>query len=235
MFDESRTDLTPDLADRWTQIKAIYAEAAGCRRYHLDENAWTEVVRLVLRAAGVGALTDMLQLNKVSVPLPMSGSGVTQSTSNPLRRRQTQSIDPRFLPILPGTTDPFAKETDFALAFNPYHDRVRPILEDVRSKRPGTDLSQMSDVYTSSVVLGCGLEIKGPGGNHDEAVVQLGIWCAAGLLQRRELSTTDISPSQKPLLGWTVIGHDWRLHMSWRDDDTGDVVSQPQSSCVGVG
>jgi hypothetical protein len=163
------------------------------------------------------------------------GTGVTQSTSNPSRRRQTQSIDSRFLPILPETTVPFAKKVDIVLAFKPYHDRVRKILEEVRSKRPGMNMSQMSDAYTSSVVLGCGVEIKASGGDYDEAVVQLGIWCSAGLQKKRELSTTDVSPSQKPLLGWTVIGHEWRLYLSWRDDNTGDVVSQPQSFCVSVG
>ena len=42
-------------------------------------------------------------------------------------------------------------------------------------------LSQMSDAYTSAVVLGCGIEVKESGGDYNEAVMQLGIWCAAGL------------------------------------------------------
>ena len=81
----------------------------------------------------------------------------------------------------------------------------------------------MSDAYTSSVVLGCGVEIKESGGDYNEAVLQLGIWCSAGLQKRGELSTIDISPSQKPLLGWTIIGHEWKLPFSWRDE-AGNVV-----------
>jgi hypothetical protein len=90
-------------------------------------------------------------------------------------------------------------------------------------------LSQMSDAYTSNVVLGCGIEIKESGGDYNEAVVQLGIWCSAGLQKRQEMSTVDAFSSHKPLLGWTIIGHEWRVHISWRDDKTGDVVSHSRS------
>jgi hypothetical protein len=74
------------------------------------------------------------------------------------------------------------------------------------------------------VVLGCGLEIKESSGDYNEAIVQLGIWCSAGLEKTREMITTDPSTPQRPLLGWTVIGHEWRLHISWKDEKTGDVV-----------
>ncbi|KAK5215850.1 hypothetical protein LTR96_011324 [Exophiala xenobiotica] len=122
---------------------------------------------MIFEAVDVEAHADMLEINNV----------------------QTQSIEPRFLPTLPEATNPFAKKADIALAFKPYHDRVRQFLEDVRSKRPGMSLSQMSDAYTSSVVLGCGVEIKESGGDYNEAVVQLGIWCSAGLQKRREMTT----------------------------------------------
>lgn len=155
--------------------------------------------------------------------------------SNFFWTRQTQSIESRFLPTLPDTAVPFAKKADVALTFKPYHDRVRSSLEAVRRKRPGMTLSQMSDAYTSSVVLGCGIEIKESGGDYNEAVVQLGIWCSAGLQKTQEMRIADTSLPHKPLLGWTIIGLEWRLHISWRDDKTGDVVSHFQSSCVYVG
>lgn len=118
---------------------------------------------------------------------------------------------------------PFAKKADITLAFKPSHERVGKSLGDFQSKRPGISLSQMSDAYTSTVVLGCGVEIKESGGDYNEAVLQLGIWCSAGLQKRGDLSTIDISPSQKPMLGWTIIGHEWKLHISWRDE-AGNVV-----------
>lgn len=51
----------------------------------------------------------------------------------------------------------------------------------------------------------------------------------------RLTASRSVSLSQEPLLGWRVIGHEWRLHVSWRDDNTGEVVSLSQSSYVSVG
>ncbi|KIX01923.1 uncharacterized protein Z518_07862 [Rhinocladiella mackenziei CBS 650.93] len=176
MFDECQPGVTQELENRWKQIEYTYSEAVRCQNYHKDENARTEVVRLVFQQC---------------------------------------------------TAVPFAKKVDTALAFKPYHERVRKSLKDVQDKRPGMSLSQMSDAYTSGVVLPCGIEIRGSSGSYDEAIVQLGIWYSAGLQKRQEMSVTNASPSQKPLLGWTVIGHEWRPHISWRDDITGDVVGYP--------
>ena len=53
MFDE---DHTRDLEDVWKQIQAAYLEAERCQNYHTDENVWTEIVRLVLKAAGYRSL-----------------------------------------------------------------------------------------------------------------------------------------------------------------------------------
>lgn len=98
-----------------------------------------------------------------------------RARSNSSWARQTQSIDSCSLPTLLETAVPLAKKAYIALAFKPYHDRVRKILQDVWRKRSGMSLSQMSDAYISSVVLSCGIEIKELGGDYNEAVVQLGI------------------------------------------------------------
>ena len=111
----------------------------------------------------------------------------------------------------------FKKRADITLAFKLYHDRVRKTLDDIRSKRLGMNFSQMFDAYTSSVVLGCGLEIKESGGDYNEAIVQLGIWYSAGPEKTRGMIIT-------PLLGWTVIGHEWRPHISRKDEKTGNMV-----------
>lgn len=112
------------------------------------------------------------------------------------------------------------------LAVRPYHNQVRPAIQEVRSKRPGMSLSQVSDAYTSSVMLGCGIEVKESGGDYDEAVVQLGIWCSSGLEKMRSMNTRVMLKTFKPLLGWTVIGREWSLRISWKDKNTGDVVGQ---------
>jgi hypothetical protein len=49
------------------------------------------------------------------------------------------------------------------------------------------DLSQTTDADASTVPLGCCLEVKERGGDYNEAIIQLGIWCAAGLERLRGL------------------------------------------------
>lgn len=85
-----------------------------------------------------------------------------------------------------------------------------------------TTLSQMTDTYTEGIPIACGIEVKQSGGNHDEAVMQYGIWATAGLAKAEELFNGAIL--QQPLLGWTVIGHNWALYMSWKLEG-GEVVS----------
>ena len=70
--------------------------------------------------------------------------------------------------------------------------------------------------------MACAIEVKGSGGNRDEAIVQYGVWAAAGLAKVEELFNR--ATLLQPLLGWTVVGHDWMLHMSWKLED-GEVVS----------
>lgn len=84
----------------------------------------------------------------------------------------------------------------------------------------------MTDPYTKIIPMACGIEVKGSGGNRDEAIVQYGVWAAAGLAKVEELF--DGATLLQPLLGWTVVGHDWMLHMSWKLED-GEVVSSTMS------
>jgi hypothetical protein len=86
-------------------------------------------------------------------------------------------------------------------------------------------LSQMSDAYTSTVVLGCGLEVKELGGDYNEAVMQLGIWCSAGLEKMWSLCNGDSSKTIKPLIGITAIGQEWIVHISWKLQPGGETVS----------
>ena len=61
-------------------------------------------------------------------------------------------------------------------------------------------LSQMSNAYTSTVVLGCGMEVKESGGDYNEAVMKLGIWCSAGLEKMWPLCNEDSDKTMKPLI-----------------------------------
>lgn len=77
----------------------------------------------------------------------------------------------------------------------------------------------------STVVLACGIEVKEAGGDYNEAVMQLGVWCAAGLEKIRSMISPGVEQTLlQPSLGWTVIGHEWKLHIAWKEID-GNVVS----------
>lgn len=139
--------------------------------------------------------------------------------------RQTQSIETCLLPVLPDAPIPFAKKADLALAFCPHHPQVETVLNEVYRSQPGMSLSQMTDAYTSTVALACGIEVKETGGDYNEAVMQLGVWCAAGLEKIRSMRRAGVEQTLlQPLLGWTVIGHEWKLHIAWKEID-GNVVS----------
>jgi hypothetical protein len=82
----------------------------------------------------------------------------------------------------------------------------------------------MSDAYTSTLILACGIEVKEAGGDYNEALVQLGVWSAAALEKTRSLMKLDQSSDLKPYIGITVIGHEWKVHISWKAPETGETV-----------
>jgi hypothetical protein len=188
----------------WQTTDKIYNEARDCYDNHVDESAWMKVVNYVLESSELGQNSSMLRVHSI----------------------QTQTIDPAFLPR--HSSQSFAKKADLALAFSCRHPDVATALEPVYRANPDLALSQMTDAYTSTVPMVCCLEVKERGGDHNEAIVQLGIWCAAGLERLRGLWTLGGRDLQEeelpPFLGWTVVGHDWKFHLSWKDSD-GNVVS----------
>ena len=138
---------------------------------------------------------------------------------------QTQTIAPELLSTLPDTVFPLGRKADLALAFNPYHMNVRSAWDQVRTRQPGICLSHMADAYTSSLVLGGGIEVKEPGGDYNEAIMQLGVWSAAALERLRSLTVQSAGVTLKPYIGFTVIGHEWKLHLSWKVVETDQTVS----------
>ena len=65
MFNDSETTLTPELQNLWKQASSVCLEAERCQSHYKDENAWIDVVRSVLKLAGIGNSTDMLEINSV--------------------------------------------------------------------------------------------------------------------------------------------------------------------------
>jgi hypothetical protein len=85
----------------------------------------------------------------------------------------------------------------------------------------------MSDAYTRESLLVCPFEVKMDGGDSTEAAYQLAVWSAAALEKLKTLAMTrDTEPLAEllPYPGWTVIGYEWQLHISHKEN-SGGVVS----------
>jgi len=149
----------------WDITDKIYNDARRCHDNQLDESAWMKVVNNVLEYTELDEDTSMLRVHSI----------------------QTQSVDRAFHPK--HIFQSFAKKADLALAFSSDHLSVAAAIEPVQKANPDLCLSQMTDAYTSTVPLACCLEVKERGGDHNEAVLQLGIWGAAGLERLRGLWT----------------------------------------------
>jgi hypothetical protein len=151
------------------------------------------------------------------------------------RSRQTQTIEPSFLPSLPTTSLTVAKKADLAIAFSPYDHDIGPVIQSYLSRNPGSTLSQMQDAYTSSIPLICGLEVKQAGGDSNEGLTQLAIWTTAGLekveqLQRRNPGLRRSGMIQ-PIVGIVVVGHTWEFYIVWPEENGRRVSRIPP--CVG--
>ncbi|KAK2626207.1 hypothetical protein QTJ16_004469 [Diplocarpon rosae] len=218
-FGDPETDPSPVyLETLWQAVDRIYEEASHCYNQHLDESAWVSVVRMVLDAAEIGtAKPHILHVESI----------------------QTQTVLPELHPQHVSLS--FEKKADLAFSFSPKHPIVRETIAPIHRNRPSVALSQMTDSYTRTVPLVCGIEVKEKGGDYNEAVLQLAVWCAAGLEavqglwelacsgaanagpDVREGGGGDDEDPLPPFVGWTVIGHDWKFHVAWKSA-AGDVV-----------
>ncbi|KAH9203980.1 hypothetical protein DL95DRAFT_471897 [Leptodontidium sp. 2 PMI_412] len=215
---------TTYLSNLWRTTVNIYNDARACNDDFKDENAWMTVVTSVLKSA-IEYIDPDSDLDDYEPPMLN-----VQSV-------QTQAISSSLLPTHTSTS--FAKKADLALAFSLSHPEVFHALEPIHTQYPDLCLSQMEDAYTMRVPLVAGVEVKERGGSYNEATVQLGVWCAAGLEKLRRLReeghdkrTRERGEADEPLrwegeaegggelppfVGWTVVGHEWKLHVVWKD------------------
>lgn len=225
LFETHPTEYTPTyLSNLWRTTESIYNEARVCNDDFKDENAWMTVVTSVLKSAT--EYTD-----------PDSDLDDYRPPMLNVQSIQTQAISSSLLPTHTSTS--FAKKADLALAFSLSHPEIFRTLEPIHIQCPELSLSQMEDAYTMRVPLVAGVEVKERGGSYNEAIVQLGVWCAAGLEKLRRLreegykkrtrargemdepprieGETEEERELPPLVGWTVVGHEWKLHIVWKD------------------
>ena len=112
-----------------------------------------------------------------------------------------------------------------ALAYNPSHPDIKGPWHDLHLKHGGVRLSHIDDAYTGTLIVGCGINVREPGGDYDEAIMQLGVWSAAALELLQVLVSSEAKQKLYPYLGITVIGHEWRLHICWKVVESDDTVS----------
>jgi hypothetical protein len=113
-----------------------------------------------------------------------------------------------------------SKKADLALVISPPRQRDSKI-DQWRKQNPGVGLSHMSDAYTRETLLACPLEVKRQGGDYNEAVCQLAVWSAAALEKLKILASMGRDKEMLvgfPYPGWTVVGYEWQLHISWKEE-----------------
>ncbi|KAK5019301.1 hypothetical protein LTR39_000457 [Cryomyces antarcticus] len=136
-----------------------------------------------------------------------------------LKSVQSQAIDPMLLPQMPNKVR-INRKADYALAFSCRKEDILSVYEKVSLGGHGYNLSQTTDAFTKRVALFSGLEVKQSNGGNTEALAQLAIWLTAGLERTKllgELNGEHFPVDQlQPMIGWTVVGHDWHSYIAYR-------------------
>ncbi|KAE8316672.1 hypothetical protein BDV41DRAFT_561966 [Aspergillus transmontanensis] len=177
----------------WEDVVSIYKEAAECEEYGQDENAWA-----------------------TGVILPILQRGIKQHPTLHIKNVQSQTIDPILLPRTQVQSQ-VNRKLDFTFAFSLQDRRIKEIHDTFLRSLPGQTVSHTTDPFTKRVALFSGVEVKQPDGSSMEALVQLSIWLSAGLEKLSQLRNLQGHEFDLlPTLGWTVMGHEWRLHFAFK-------------------
>ncbi|KAG9511645.1 hypothetical protein KCV07_g10026, partial [Aureobasidium melanogenum] len=90
-------------------------------------------------------------------------------------------------------------------------------------------LSPMTDAYTATIPLVCGLEVKRLDGSEEEAQLQLMVWQTAMLAHLDYLRKIGGNPDLPlpPVVAWTVTNHSWRFYVAWKQLDGAVHVMRP--------
>ncbi|CAD6442215.1 1ef9a539-42cc-4dd9-89f6-13898e29da70 [Sclerotinia trifoliorum] len=201
-YDILDTRSGPELDILWSGVEKILKESRKCGINHQDENAWcTKVIHPVLCLALKG--NSMMEVENV----------------------QTQTINPDLAPITPMKYR-VQKKTDYTFSFHPNTPEMSQLYENLILAGLQNRISQTTDVNTGSLALFSGIEVKPENGGKDEALLQLAIWLAAGLQNTRILGETGqnrpyLCDELHPMVGWTVIGHDWHMYIAYMDNQNG--------------
>ena len=88
-------------------------------------------------------------------------------------------------------------------------------------------ISQYTDAELSRIAFPACIEVGSPEKSYSEAAVQVAVWCSAGLRKFQQLHDEFIEDhiaQTPPLVAWTAIGHDWKVHIAYCDPQDGGIV-----------
>lgn len=141
------------------------------------------------------------------------------------RCSQTHAIDDEHLPVFEDNTIT-PKRIDLCLSFSDQHADVQQHYAEFDALSvERVQISQMEDDYSSTQALFMGVEVKRQGEKETDAQSQLLTWLAAGVIHLRKLRSPDSQLPNLPLLGWTVVGHEWKLYAAYGEGNrAGDTI-----------
>lgn len=146
--------------------------------------------------------------------------------------RQTQTIDPSLLPQIPCSVR-ISRQVDYSFVFSIRERNIKKKYSDFVQAQPDVPMGHTADPFGRHLVYFSGVEVKQAGGDATEALVQLSIWLSAQLEKLLQLSKRQgksLEESQlPPVVGWTVVGHQWNLYMAFRGvfDGKDTIVRKP--------
>ncbi|KAH0565616.1 hypothetical protein GP486_000974 [Trichoglossum hirsutum] len=184
--------------EKWTTMTRLLENSRYNFEDNANEKAWVEVAGKMLNAA-----------------LSLCGSGLKGMVA--VYDVQDPSLITDGLPTVNNQRIPY-KKVDLVLAMSPRNPSVSTTCAKLRKANPLVRISQFVDAFLSRLVIPVFIEVGEAGKDYLEASLQLGIVGSAGLSQLERLGRTLVpkwkeEPVMLPMLGWTVIGHDWKLHI----------------------
>ncbi|OCK73725.1 hypothetical protein K432DRAFT_312186, partial [Lepidopterella palustris CBS 459.81] len=126
---------------------------------------------------------------------------------------QTQSIRSNVLPLSLTTNSRIRKRADYTFSFQ--GEAVSPIYARLEAINRSENIGHTTDPFINHFALFSGIEVKRGGGDAEEALAQLAVWLCAGLENHRQLAECT-AEDLLPMVGWTVVGPEWRLYMAYR-------------------
>ncbi|OAL45923.1 hypothetical protein IQ07DRAFT_207317 [Pyrenochaeta sp. DS3sAY3a] len=138
---------------------------------------------------------------------------------------KSHPINSEMLPIT-RKNDRIRGKADYAFSFHRGNVHASELYDRFHLAGLGYRISHVTDAYTGQVALFSGIEVREENGGKNEALVQLAVWLSAGLENVRRLGEMGhkrkyLGEELRPMVGWTIIGHDWHTCIASRADKNG--------------